>query len=1396
MSAFRSTTTMTATTTTTTTTMKSVPGAVRSKTRPTFQPTRTMTQIEQDQLSGHGSTLSQSRSRRTTAHDGDLESSTDEEEPDLQRGTSSTPSVSRTTQLGYLTPPPPNGTRSSPLSTMPRPRPRMGTPPEEEFDSGDSSDDPDFGREMREQAQREKELAEKAQKAQKALEVRQWNKEEKLRAKKEGRRPRLREMPKPVKKKIRRKGKEEEVIDDEETHRRKVRNGKRKAIEQEDEPCSAEDGEDDDDPRSRTKSTRPTFDPDAKAREVQKNWSNRIIEGKKAKEARIRAGMDITQAEIREHCSRKWVSRENPDQMTRKRYEMEKRYNPLFVMLDIAPIIVADKDMVENDSWDDDDEDGENAEDRVARKILAEHHAVEMDSDSDDGRSRRRGERPEGVVRRPRRTDAERATPPVMETIQLSSDEEPDTEDDSMCIDQARNTEPKTLNLKAFGGIKSDPGSEPVTENDSDSEPETEDDDDVPIPRSPARVLKTEDEEEEEEEVDAFTAKFLEQQKRNELEKKQAWVAARLEAVTSSQSTKTESQTSNHAAPEDSPKRAEVNAILEAEEEEAEIGEMSLLESQRIIKDRRLAAETMSQSTMQEKRIVKGCRPRFNASPQQLEIGDHILSPRHRIPAPINRFLRHYQREGIEFLYKQYSAGMGGILGDDMGLGKTIQVIGFLSAVMGKSGTKKLDAEARKRKVNEWDGVDPPQPSDLGPTALIICPASVTENWYREIKTWSYLKVGIIGQGKKRTDDLLTMFRSGHLDVLISGYEHVKRQIDVYRALDFSIIIADEVHRAKSRSADTTASLHAFPTKLRYGLTGTAVQNRLGEFHTILDWACPGKLGTWQQWRDLVEKPLKFAQSSEADQTTLGRGRIRAWALVTGVLPHFFLRRTKHQPSVKLQLPKKTDNLVLCPLTPLQRQAYQNITATDEVQMILTADQPCPCGRTDSQGLHLKRGNCCNQDWSEHIFRYMHAFGKVSNHLALIYPNKDDSQKNPTKYELDVRILKAAFPEDWKGRSLGPGTALDESLCGKWKVLEELLDVWYEARDKVLIFSNSLRVLKLLEDLFQFSKFPSLTLTGETKQEEREPNLIQYSNLKHLELTEFLSSLVRKPGMARVDQFNDPNGEAFCFLISTKAGGVGLNLTAANKVVIFDPNFNPSHDLQAMDRSYRFGQTREVNVYRLIGAGTIEEIMINRQQMKRGLANVAYDAAPQPRLYTGIEGSKAHEGELFGVRNLLTLKTSSLTHRVVENAAMEDANFAKEEAEEETEGKGEEAEPWQGADEVVNEIMSKTTGEGPKSKAKTEAELEIDRILSGLTTVNADSTLVPSKLEAQRGAKAMAKEIEERDRAAAQNRRAGKRSLGAEVVAFDDTGRSGLSMARGPPPKAFDPFARAKKKKT
>lgn len=160
-------------------------------------------------------------------------------------------------------------------------------------------------------------------------------------------------------------------------------------------------------------------------------------------------------------------------------------------------------------------------------------------------------------------------------------------------------------------------------------------------------------------------------------------------------------------------------------------------------------------------------------------------------------------------------------------------------------------------------------------------------------------------------------------------------------------------------------------------------------------------------------------------------------------------------------------------------------------------------------------------------------------------------------------------------------------------------------------------VLDLLKELFQTkSDYEYEVLDGSTPNEER---------------------------MERCDRFNDPTSEVFVFLLSTRAGGVGLNLTAANRVVIFDPNWNPSHDLQAMDRSYRFGQQRDVYVYRLIGAGTLEELILNRQQYKRALAGVAYDADATRRLYQGVEGDKSQRGELYGVRVSMEILDSVLT---------------------------------------------------------------------------------------------------------------------------------------------------------
>lgn len=180
---------------------------------------------------------------------------------------------------------------------------------------------------------------------------------------------------------------------------------------------------------------------------------------------------------------------------------------------------------------------------------------------------------------------------------------------------------------------------------------------------------------------------------------------------------------------------------------------------------------------------------------------------------------------------------------------------------------------------------------------------------------------------------------------------------------------------------------------------------------------------------------------------------------------------------------------------------------------------------------------------------------------------------------------------------------------------------WHENGDKVLIFSHSVKLLELLQYLFNNTSYTVSFLSGKTKNEERQK---------------------------LVDSFNaDPN--QFVFLISTKAGGVGLNITSANKVVIFDPNWNPSYDLQAQDRAYRIGQLRNVEVYRLVSAGTVEEIVYARQIYKQQQANIGYTASTERRYFKGVQNMPTQKGEIFGLDNLLTFHADNVVLREIVN---------------------------------------------------------------------------------------------------------------------------------------------------
>ncbi|KAJ3532277.1 hypothetical protein NM688_g7446 [Phlebia brevispora] len=597
-----------------------------------------------------------------------------------------------------------------------------------------------------------------------------------------------------------------------------------------------------------------------------------------------------------------------------------------------------------------------------------------------------------------------------------------------------------------------------------------------------------------------------------------------------------------------------------------------------------------------------------------------------QVPASINTFLRDYQREGVQFFWKRYNEGNGGLLGDDMGLGKTIQVIAFLSAIMRKTGDSR-DVDRRRKHVSclqdgeEWKrNRKLPKANAKWPTALIVAPSSVVWNWAREFDTWGFFEVGVYsaepGQDRR---EVLNEFRLGRLDVLITSFDLARRDIDLLDAQAWSVVIVDEAHRIKNARSKLTIAFNRFECQSRFGLTGTAIQNDYSELWTILDWTNPGAIGTRKQWEGFVTRPLTRGQSRSASEDERIVALRVARILKDKFLPKYFLRRTK--ALIKDQLPEKIDQVVFCPLTPTQIEVYKRVLRTTAVQNLIRKDERCDCGSKNT------RKNCCHPYEKGALFRYMSTLIKISNHLALILPAPGDS---PEQTARNREIASEVFNQEDIPK-YGPAV-LQPRLCGKWLVLETLLEGWRkDPSNKVLIFTKSVKLLDMLDFHLRSQGLGFVKLDGSTKQSDRMP---------------------------MIDRFHD-DPDIFVFLISTLAGGTGLNLTGANKVVIFDPNWNPAHDLQAMDRAYRYGQTRDVEVFRLLGAGSLEELIYARQVYKQQQMAVGYDASLQTRYFEGVQGDKARQGELFGIRNIFKLHEDTLaTKQAIERANLLDLDWA------------------------------------------------------------------------------------------------------------------------------------------
>ncbi|XP_004679783.1 PREDICTED: DNA repair and recombination protein RAD54B isoform X2 [Condylura cristata] len=470
---------------------------------------------------------------------------------------------------------------------------------------------------------------------------------------------------------------------------------------------------------------------------------------------------------------------------------------------------------------------------------------------------------------------------------------------------------------------------------------------------------------------------------------------------------------------------------------------------------------------------------------------------------------------------------------------------------------------------------------------LIVTPGSLVNNWKKEFQKWvgsERIKLFTVDQNHKVEEFIKSPFYS----VLIISYEMLLRSLDQIKNIKFDLLICDEGHRLKNSTIKTTTALVSLSCEKRIILTGTPVQNDLQEFFALIDFVNPGILGSLSSYRKIYEEPIIVSRqpSASEEEKELGEKRAAELTCLTGL---FVLRRT--QEVINKYLPPKVENVVFCRPGALQIELYRKLLNSQAVRFCL-------------QGL---------LENSPHLI-CIGALKKLCNHPCLLFNSIKEKQCNSTWDENEDRSLYEGlinvFPADYNPHMF------TEKESGKLQVLSKLLEVIHKLcpTEKVVLVSNYTQTLNILQEVCNRYGYAYTRLDGQTPISQRQQI---------------------------VDGFNSKYSSYFIFLLSSKAGGVGLNLVGASHLILYDIDWNPATDIQAMSRVWRDGQKHPVHIYRLLTTGTIEEKIYQRQISKQGLSGAVVDLA------------KTSEHIQFSVeelKNLFTLHESShcITHDLLD----------------------------------------------------------------------------------------------------------------------------------------------------
>jgi len=439
-------------------------------------------------------------------------------------------------------------------------------------------------------------------------------------------------------------------------------------------------------------------------------------------------------------------------------------------------------------------------------------------------------------------------------------------------------------------------------------------------------------------------------------------------------------------------------------------------------------------------------------------------------PETLDAELRDYQLEGYQWLARLSQWGVGGVLADDMGLGKTVQALGVLL----------------ERAAN-------------GP-ALVVAPTSVGDNWVRETERFAPSLRPRLYRDSDR-DQLIQDAVPG--DLVIVSYQLLQRDATRFASRTWETLVLDEAQFIKNAQTKTSQAVRGIEANWRIGLSGTPLENHLGELWSLFRTLSPGLLGSWERFRSRFADPIE-RHKDQARRESLAR-----------LVRPFILRRTKDK--VLTELPPRTEVTLQAELSKAERKLYEDVRLAALTEL---------SGVSDSQ--HAGEQRIRTLAWLTKL-RQLACHPKLIDH-------------------------------SWKKSS------------AKLDLLVSLVEELREGEHRALVFSQFVKHLTVIRETLDQRGITYQYLDGSTPAKERQQ---------------------------RVDAFQQGNGDLF--LISLKAGGTGLNLTAADYVIHLDPWWNPAVEDQATDRAHRIGQDRPVTVYRLVAQGTIEEQILQLHADKREL---------------------------------------------------------------------------------------------------------------------------------------------------------------------------------------------------